>query len=72
MKKEVASIESDKAECRCLQSPMLARRGELHLFGESSKLTPCALMADPLDSGDDVSTIFRFQISMYLLTLFFS
>lgn len=31
---EVASIENDKAECRCLQTPMLvlARREELLTF----------------------------------------
>ena len=34
---------------------MLARRGELHQILESFKFTPCASMADPLDSGDDVS-----------------
>ena len=38
---KVASIESDKAECRCLQAPMLvlARREELRHILESSRTT---------------------------------
>ena len=48
-------VQSRKAECRRLQAPMLARRGELHQTLESFNFTRCASMADPLDSGDDVS-----------------
>ena len=64
---EVASIESDKAECRCLQAPMLvlARREELPYNLESSRI-PRVLMADPLDSGDDVSTVIKPQASRYI------
>ena len=58
---EVASIESDKAECRCLRAPMLvlARREELRHILERPRLIPCVQMADPLDTGDDVSAVIQ-------------
>lgn len=36
---------------------MLARRGELHHVYDCSESPPCAPMANPLDSGDEVSAI---------------
>ena len=54
-------IRTRKAESRRLQAPMLARRGELRPILESSKFTPCASMADALDSGDDVSVNMRIE-----------
>lgn len=35
----------------------LARRQELRYISESSRLISCILMAEPLNSGDDVSAI---------------
>ena len=61
-------VESDKAECRYLRRPMLvlARREELRHISERPRLIPCVQMADPLDTGDDVSTVIEPQAIRYI------